>query len=154
MSSASHTSLLAMRLGASVLGIASALCNAQAIVKDQFRISATSCGMAQRLQWSVHESDDTARGALSWDLVDRLHKALRVGNITVAQMAAELGVHRNTVGNYLRGTTPPDRRTLITWALACGVPFTWLAGTQQTPPSPDGPGGESVRREGIEPPTR
>jgi len=77
-------------------------------------------------------------GALNWDLVDRLHKALRVGNVSVTKMAAELGVHRNTVGNYLRGTTPPDRRTLVTWALACGVPLVWLQSgeTPETPPSP------------------
>ena len=62
---------------------------------------------------------------LDWDLVDRLHKALRVSGVGVAEMASALGVHRNTVGTYLRGRIP-DRRTLVTWAITCGVPLEWL----------------------------
>lgn len=67
---------------------------------------------------------------LHWDLVDRLHKALRVSGVSNADMAAALGVHRNTVSNYLRGSRI-DRRTLVVWALTCGVPFDWLAGIPQ-----------------------
>lgn len=41
-------------------------------------------------------------------------------------MAAELGVARNTVGNYLAGRTSPARSVLRVWALRTGVPFEWL----------------------------
>lgn len=90
-------------------------------------------------------------GALNWDKVDRLHKALRVGGVSVKQMAAELGVHRNTVGNYLRGTSEPDRRTLVTWALACGVPFAWLDEGASIESGPDGDGGVAITDAGRSP---
>lgn len=65
-------------------------------------------------------------GIPSWDLADRLHKALRHAGLKPGDMAAHLDVHRNTIGGYLRGKTP-NRATLISWAMKCGVPFTWLA---------------------------
>lgn len=49
---------------------------------------------------------------LAFDLVDRLHKSLRISGHTSASLGAALGVHRNTVGNYLSGRTPIDKRTL------------------------------------------
>lgn len=67
------------------------------------------------------------RGSLEWDLIDRLHKSLRISGVSNADMAAALGVHRNTVSNYLRGAKM-DRRTLVVWALTCGVPLDWLTG--------------------------
>ena len=70
-------------------------------------------------------------------------------------LADALGVHRNTIGNYLSGRTQADKRTLIAWALATGVPYVWLT-DGKTPADGQGPddGGGGVRREGIEPPTR
>jgi transcriptional regulator with XRE-family HTH domain len=72
---------------------------------------------------------------LRWDLADRLHKALRISGVSNAEMAAALGVHRNTVSNYLRGKKV-DRRTLVTWSITCGVPLQWL----QTGEIPEDPG--------------
>lgn len=60
------------------------------------------------------------------DLVDRLHKSLRVSDKTALQLAGELGLHRNTLARYLSGRSVPDRRTLVAWALATGVPLRWL----------------------------
>lgn len=48
-------------------------------------------------------------------------------------MTAYLGIHRNTMGKWLRGERVPSRRTLIAWALRTGVAFDWLDGR----PSPD-----------------
>lgn len=74
---------------------------------------------------------------LDFDLSDRLGKALRVANLSAGAMAEYLGVHRNTVGNYLNGRTGADRRTMRLWALRCGVPLEWLeTGTTPT----EGPG--------------
>lgn len=81
----------------------------------------------------------SATTAPQWDLIDRLHKAMRVGGFkTAPPLAAVLGVHRNTINNYLNGHTPPDRRTLIAWSLACHVPLEWLEkgeGAMPTPPT-------------------
>jgi transcriptional regulator with XRE-family HTH domain len=77
---------------------------------------------------------------LAFDLFDRLHKAMRLSGHTSTTLAAALGVHRNTVSNYLSGRTQLDRRTLIAWSFACGVPLEWLE--NGTAPRPnDGPEG-------------
>lgn len=79
---------------------------------------------------------------LSFDLIDRLHKSLRLSGKSATALAADLGVHRNTVNNYLTAKTPIDRRTLIAWALVTGVPVEWLEhGTEAPDPGPNG-GGE------------
>src|SRR4051812_4294343 len=72
---------------------------------------------------------------LEFDLLDRLQKSLRVSGKSRDQLAADLGVHRNTIGNYLNGKTPLDRRTLVAWSFSTGVPLEWLetgAGTSTT----------------------
>ena len=72
-----------------------------------------------------------------WDQRDRMAKALRVARKSGAQLAIELGVHRNTINNYLNGRTRPDRRTIIAWAMACGVSVEWLETGQEA--GPDAP---------------
>lgn len=52
--------------------------------------------------------------------------ALEASDVKVSEMADELGVGRNTVGNYLAGRTNPTRSVLRVWALRTGVPFDWL----------------------------
>ena len=81
-----------------------------------------------------------AHGALEWDVCDRLGKSLRVSGKSNAQLADDLGIHRNTVGNYLSGRTPIDRRTLIAWAVVTGVPFKWL----ETGVAPGPEGGDTI----------
>lgn len=79
--------------------------------------------------------------ALEFDLLDRLAKSLRVSGKSRDQLAADLGVHRNTIGNYLNGRTPVDRRTLVAWAVTTGVPLEWLEhGTGASGPTTPGPG--------------
>jgi transcriptional regulator with XRE-family HTH domain len=58
----------------------------------------------------------------------RLAFALEHAGLTVDDMAAELGCHRNTVLNYLAGRTPVRRPALRSWAMATGVPMSWLEG--------------------------
>lgn len=50
----------------------------------------------------------------------------RHAGITVAAMAAYLGVSRKSVGNWIGGRIDPDTRTLRLWALRCGVSYEWL----------------------------
>ena len=87
--------------------------------------------------------------ALEWDLYDRLHKAMRVRGISTSELADELGVHRNTINNYLGGRSPIDRRTLVAWAFACGVPVRWLESGE---PGPDtAPASRNARTRHLHP---
>lgn len=87
------------------------------------------------------------RGALEFDLLDRLHKSLRVSGKSRDQLAADLGVHPNTIGNYLRGDTKVTRVTRMAWAIATGVTLRWLETGEPDDDGPidpnDGPKGES-----------
>lgn len=76
---------------------------------------------------------------LAFDLIDRLHKSLRISGMSATSLSFALGVHRNTVNNYLSGKTHPDRRTLIAWAQVTGVPVAWIEHGDAPEPSP-GPG--------------
>jgi DNA-binding XRE family transcriptional regulator len=90
----------------------------------------------------------------SFDLADRLRKALREADVSVQEMADYLEVSRNTVGRWINGHVDPSGAVVRLWALRTGVPHAWLRdGT--TNPHQDGPGGGShgVRPEGLEPPT-
>lgn len=74
--------------------------------------------------------------ALTFDIHDRLHKSLRVSGHTTKTLGDALGVHRNTISNYLTGRSPLDRRTLIAWAFATGVPVEWLEHGEGYTPRP------------------
>lgn len=67
----------------------------------------------------------TAGVAPRFELRHRLERSLEVAGITRDQMATELGVHRNTIGNYLSGRHVP-RAVLLAWHLRTGVPLDWL----------------------------
>ena len=61
-----------------------------------------------------------------WPLHYRVRLALDVADIDIDTIAAELGVHPNTVHNYLAGRTRPRRPTLRVIAQATGVSLRWL----------------------------
>ena len=72
------------------------------------------------------------------DLRGRLNHSLFVADLNRKEMAEALGLHRNTVASYLRADNPvePDRRTLVAWAVRCGVSISWLE--RGAEPVPDG----------------
>lgn len=85
----------------------------------------------------------------------RLQYRLRIAREEAAldrsELADNIGVSVKTISNSERGITQPRKILLNAWALATGVPISWLAhgiGDWQ-PPSDDG----AVRPEGFEPPT-
>jgi transcriptional regulator with XRE-family HTH domain len=80
---------------------------------------------------------DAQRTVPRFELRHRLGLALEWSGTSVGDMAETLGVHRNTVGNYLNGRTRPRRSVLVAWALRCGVPLSWLITGE--PPDPDDP---------------
>jgi transcriptional regulator with XRE-family HTH domain len=83
-----------------------------------------------------------------WDLADRMAKSLRTAGIGVQQMADYLDMHRNTVGGWLSGRTPPDVRTLRLWALHTGVSYDWLCHGDQHSQLPQPVGVGKRRRAG------
>ena len=85
-------------------------------------------------------------------LADRLRAAREIAGLGQADLAEASGTSRSSVQNYEAGTTKPHRPQLISWAMATGFSWRWLE-TAEEDGGPDG-GGQAVRREGIEPPTR
>jgi transcriptional regulator with XRE-family HTH domain len=60
---------------------------------------------------------------LDWTLGDRLYKSLRVSGLSNTDLADELGVSRNTIGNYIADRTEPKDGQVKLWALRTGIPY-------------------------------
>lgn len=75
------------------------------------------------------------------DLPKRLKAARLMADLEQADIAAAIGVARQTVSNWERGVSEPSATFFVRWAAATGQPLEWLAE------------GVSVRPEGFEPPT-
>lgn len=69
----------------------------------------------------------------------RLRIARETAGLEQAELAALMGVSRNTIGNAESGKTDPRRIVLNAWALATGVPVGWLENGEN--PHQDGPDG-------------
>lgn len=80
----------------------------------------------------------TNNPSLEFDLYDRLRKSMRVADKTSTDLARDLGVHRNTIANVLGGRVRVERRTLVAWAVATGVPVAWLEHGVEPNDGPDG----------------
>lgn len=61
-----------------------------------------------------------------WDLADRMTKALRVSDLGVQDIAARMGVTRETIGRWINGRNKPSRPALMVWASLTGVDLEWL----------------------------
>ncbi len=76
-----------------------------------------------------------------FELRHRLARALEIAGLDNADMANELGVHRNTISNYLTGKHQPSKSVLRVWADVTNVPFIWLEkGVPGTQPATRGKG--------------
>ena len=65
----------------------------------------------------------------TWTLGDRMAKARKAaGYDTPGEMAARLGVHRNTVSNWEHGRVDVPPTAIIAWASVTSVPQWWLLG--------------------------
>lgn len=69
----------------------------------------------------------------TWDVADRMRKALRHAGVGVAEMADYLGVDRSTVSTWINGRIAPSGQTLRLWAIRTGVDLGWLAGARLLP---------------------
>jgi DNA-binding XRE family transcriptional regulator len=72
------------------------------------------------------------------ELRHRLRIAREYAGYERDELADTIEVSRNTIGNAESGRTHPRKIMLNAWALACGVPVTWLITGE--PPSGGGRG--------------
>ncbi len=88
-------------------------------------------------------------------LKHRLRIAREEASLEQAELAELMGVSRNVISNAESGRTVPRKIVFNAWALATGVPVSWLEhGVGEVPPGDGGPQGQDeVRPEGFEPPT-
>lgn len=83
----------------------------------------------------------------------RLRIAREEAGLEQFQLAETIGASRNTISAAENGKSNPRKMLLNAWALATGVPVSWLQ-YGKTPAGPDGPdGGRGVRPEVFETPT-
>lgn len=72
------------------------------------------------------------------ELRHRLRIAREYAGYERDELADAIEVSRNTIGNAESGRTRPRKIMLNAWALACGVPVTWLI-TGEAPSGRRGP---------------
>ena len=56
----------------------------------------------------------------------RLRIAREYAGLEQDELADKIGVSRGTVGNAEKGRVQPRKIVVNAWALACGVPATWI----------------------------
>lgn len=64
---------------------------------------------------------------LAFPLTERLRRARQLAGMDQTQLAAGLGVARNTVSNYETGRTEPTATVFVRWARTTGASLDWLA---------------------------
>jgi transcriptional regulator with XRE-family HTH domain len=79
-----------------------------------------------------------------WTQGDRLRKAREMLGMGQREFADHIGVSHQTITNAEKGHRAVRKITLNAWALATGVPASWLeTGETPSPEPPDGPDGPS-----------
>jgi len=68
-----------------------------------------------------------------WTLGDRLRKAREAAGLTQTELAKVMGISRRSISTYESDESAPRRPTLLAWAMATGVPLSWLAGDDGGP---------------------
>lgn len=80
-----------------------------------------------------------------WTLPDKLRKAREHAGLSQAQLEALTGISRRSIVSYEGGARAPRRPQLVAWAVACGVPLSWLEGDD------GGPGGRPRQDSNLQP---
>lgn len=79
----------------------------------------------------------------------RVHHRLRIAReaakLEQQELAERMGISRQSVSKLESGKASPRKITLNAWALATGVPASWLR-TGEVPPTPDDGCPQSERR--------
>ena len=77
-------------------------------------------------EWQSKTGTDGGPAVPEWTMADRLRKARESAGLEQRELAADIGVSRNTVHNYERGRVVPRRPVVLAWAIRTGVPVSWL----------------------------
>lgn len=89
-------------------------------------------------------SEQTSPQAFSipeWTLGWRMQRALAHADISVQDMADELGMSRTSLSRWINDKgTPPRSGFIKLWALRTGVPYEWLITGTEPEDGPEGPG--------------
>jgi transcriptional regulator with XRE-family HTH domain len=81
----------------------------------------------QHKMGSMSLTTDNTQQVPEWTIGWRLRRSLAHADLSIEDMAAELGVSRATVSRWLNERDgPPTRGYLIAFAMKCGVPLAWL----------------------------
>lgn len=73
-----------------------------------------------------------------WTLGDRLRKAREAAGLSQTELADLAGISRRSISKYESDDARPKRPQLIAWAMATGVPLSWLQdGDAPHPTTPD-----------------
>lgn len=72
------------------------------------------------------------------ELRHRLRIAREYAGYDQEQLAEQMGVSRNTIGNIEKARSPARPIVINAWALACGVPRSWLLTGENPTTDPDG----------------
>jgi len=72
----------------------------------------------------------------------RLRIAREFAGLEQDQLAEMIGVSRGTIGNAEKGRVKARDITINAWALACGVPRSWIKNGTEPEDRPDGGPGE------------
>lgn len=76
--------------------------------------------------------------ALQFTIHDRLRLARQSAGLEQAELAAEIGINRQTVSHYETGATSRLKPLVLRqWALICEQPLGWLMTGDEWSPEPD-----------------
>ncbi len=84
---------------------------------------------------------------------ERIHQLMWRSRVSQVELARQIGITQPGLSKKLRGERPWYVGELIEAAKLLGTSVSWLFG-EASPPDPQVPGGEMVRRQGLEPRTR
>lgn len=77
----------------------------------------------------------------TWTRADRLRKARESSGLDQTALGQRIGVSRGTISNAERGTVEPRRAVIMAWAMATGVPLSWIDTGEAPSPGGDGASG-------------
>jgi transcriptional regulator with XRE-family HTH domain len=84
------------------------------------------------------EAPQTSATVPQWTLGDRMKKAREHAGLKQSELAEITGIGRSTMPTYETGKVIPARPVLLSWAVATGVPLSWLMHGDADPGPPDG----------------
>lgn len=87
----------------------------------------------------------------TWTVGDRLRKARESTGLSQAELGQEIGVSKRSISTYENSSEPPRKPVLLSWALRCGVPVSWLTDGETPAPTTPQSSGQGVIKERYRP---